>query len=249
MHFSEYKGFYYLRNVQYFLYSIRKKDSEGWVWRFFLCLIPLYFCFSLSLCAQQKAVEYTRDFEFKEGVYLSFINFKENNPIPRSKIIFRSNGDDKDFLKYVLDNSTLKYIDSTGKEQDVQTNSIWGYCSNGAVYIYHGTDFNRMVVIGSLCHFVATIAVRTASDPYGYGYNNGFGYNPYPRYVYSTQQFILDFESGNILDFDVERMEEILQRDKGLYEQFELLKKKQKRDSIFLYLRKYNEKHPIYFPE
>jgi hypothetical protein len=34
-----------------------------------------------------------------------------------------------------------------------------------------------------------------------------------------------------------------------LYNEFIALKKKQKRDSIFLYLRKYNEKHPIYFPE
>jgi hypothetical protein len=106
-----------------------------------------------------------------------------------------------------------------------------------------------MVVIGSLSHFVATIAQKTANDPFGYGYNNGLGYNPYPRYVYSTQQFILDFESGNIYDFDVEHMEVLLQRDQNLLKEFDALKRKQKRDSIFLYLRKYNEKHPIYFPE
>jgi len=201
--------------------------------------------------AQQKSIQYDKDFVFKDGVYLSIMDFKFNNPIPTSKIIFKSNKGDRDYLKLALADPTFIYIDGSGKEKEMKTDSLWGYCSNGTIYINHGTEFNRMVVIGSFCHFVATIATRINNDPFssGYGYG-GFGYNnPYPRYVYSTQQFILDLEFGKIIDFNVDNMEILLRRDEALHAAFVALKRKQKRDSVFLYLRKYNEKHPIYFPE
>lgn len=198
----------------------------------------------------QKSIQYDRDFVFKDGVYVTLMDFKNNTPIPTSKIIFRSNRSDKDYLKLALANSTFKYIDSTDKEQEMKTDNLWGYCFNGTIYINHGTDFNRMVVIGSFCHFAATIADKIPNDPFGYGYGNGnFSYNPYPRYIYSTQQFILDFESGRVFEFNADNMEMLLQRDKTLHAEFVILKRKQKRDSVFLYLRKFNEKHPIYFPE
>ena len=197
--------------------------------------------------AQKKMVEYSTDFEFKNGIYLSINEFKNNAPIPISKIIFHSNKDDKDFLKYVMDESGFKYIDSTGKELELKTNSVWGYCSNGAVFINHGTSFNRVGIIGSICHFVGLVKVRIAvSDPFYY--NQSYGSMP-PQYTYVSEQLILDFESGSVLEFNVENMEYLLQRDEEILKEFDALKKKKKRDSIFLYLRKYNEKYPIYFPE
>lgn len=205
------------------------------------CLLSI-----VSVSAQQKVIQYTKDFEFKNGVYLSIFNFRNNNPIPVSKIIFNSNKGDKYFLKYVLDKNSFTYIDSTGKEQEVKTESIWGYCSNGIIHISHGIDYNRVTIIGSICHFVATIPMKVGmSDPFNY--NDPF-YNP-QQYTYVSEQFVLDYESGKVLEFNVTNMETLLSRDETLYKEFTALKKKQKRDSIFLYLRKYNEKRPIYFPE
>ena len=210
---------------------------------FFISLSP-YFLIPLS--AQQKAVQYTKDFEFKDGVYLSFFDFKNNNPVRTSKIIFNSNKSDKDFLKYALDKSSFLYLDSTGKEQEVKTQSVWGYCSNGTAYINHGTDFNRVTVIGSISHFVATVPMRVGvSDPF---YQNDPFYNP-QQYTYVSSQYVIDFDSGKVMEFNVGTMELLLQKDDALSKEFTALKKKQKRDSIFIYLRKYNEKHPIYFPE
>src|ERR1035437_4662836 len=114
--------------------------------------------------AQQKSIQYDKDFVFKDGVYLSIMDFKYNNPISTSKIVFKSNKGDRDYLKLALSNPTFKYIDNMGAEKEMRTDSLWGYCSNGTIYIHHGTDFNRMVVIGNFCHFVATIATRMAAD-------------------------------------------------------------------------------------
>lgn len=210
-------------------------------------IIILFIFWGSEAFAQQKVVQYTREFEFREGIYLSIWNFKNNSPVPRSRIIFNSNKDDKDFFRYVLDKTTFSYIDSLGKEQQMKTNSAWGYCSNGTVYINHGTDFNRVNVVGSLCLFVAVVPVKVGmNDPFYR--DQSFG-TPQQQYTYVSNQYMIDLETGKVLEFDVEHMEYILQRDEALYKEFEALKKKQKRDGIFVYLRKYNEKHPVYFSE
>lgn len=193
----------------------------------------------------QKSIQYDKDFVFRDGIYFTFLDFKNNNPIPKAKIIFNSNKDDKNFLKYVLAKSSFTYIDGFGKEMIRQSDDVWGYCSNGTIYINHGTDYNRVTIIGSICHFVATIPVRVgAADPF---YNNQpFGERD--QFTYVTDQLIIDFESGKVLSFNVDNMEGLLSRDPALYKEFTALKKRQKRDSIFVYLRKYNEKYPVYFP-
>ncbi len=212
----------------------------------FFFLIPLYLYTSIPLHAQQKTVQYTKDFTFSNGIYISFSDFKNNTPIIATKIISDYNKTSRDFFQQLLSKNTFAYTDSLGKEQSQKSNDIWGYCQNGTVYINHGTDFNRVTIIGSICHFVASVQRQIGvSDPF---MNNDPFYNP-QRFVYSTEQLVLDFETGKILDFNVSTMDGLLSRDVELSKEFSALKKKQKRDSIFLYLRKYNEKHPIYFPE
>ena len=180
------------------------------------------------------------------GIYLSFSDFKKNNPIIATKIISDYNKSSRDFFSQVLSKNSFIYSDSLGKEQSQKTNDIWGYCQNGTVYVNHGTDFNRVTIIGSIFHFVASVQRPIGiSDPFMT--NDPFA-NP-QHFVYSTEQFVLDFETGKILDFNVATMETLLSRDAALSKEFSALKKKQKRDSTFVYLRKYNERHPIYFPE
>ena len=207
----------------------------------------MLFCLPLnSGWAQEKSVQYTKDFEFKNGVYVSFSDFKKNNPVISAKIISDYNKTSRDFFNQLLSKSTFTYNDSLGKEQLQKSNEVWGYCQNNTVYINHGTDFNRVTIIGSIFHFVASVQRQIGvSDPF---INNDPFYDS-QHFVYSTEQFVIDFETGKVLEFNVSTMEGLLSRDAELFKEFSALKKKQKRDSIFLYLRKYNEKHPIYFPE
>lgn len=194
--------------------------------------------------AQQKTVMYTRDFQFKNGIYLSYSDFKNNSPLNASRIVSDYNKASRDFFEKVLSKNSFTYLDTAGKQQVVKTNDTWGYCANDIVYINYGSDFNRVTIIGSICHFVAAVPVKIGiSDPF---YNDPFN-NP-QQYTYVTQQYILDTETGKTLEFNVTNMEFLLMRDELLYKEFAAFKKKKKRDSIFLYLRKYNEKHPLYFP-
>jgi hypothetical protein len=57
-------------------------------------------------------------------------------------------------------------------------------------------------------------------------------------------------ESGSFLPVTAGGLYEVLKRDDVLKEEFDALSKKQrnKEETIFLYMRRYNERHPLYFP-
>jgi hypothetical protein len=189
--------------------------------------------------AQTDPIVYTRDFEFKEGIYLTIDQFKENRPIPISSIVSPIPKTELNFLTQVLDKKIVTFKDETGQEQKLETSTVWGYCRNRSVFLNFNSTFNRLNVIGSLCHFTSEVLVMTYQDPtyYGRGINNSYR---------ELKQFILNTQSNKIVEFTVGSVQEALKNDTELSGQFEKLKKKEKANSIFIFLRKYNEKHPLY---
>ncbi len=198
-------------------------------------------CISFS---QTNTVAYTRDYEFTEGIFLNVNNFKQNSPIPKSAIVSGIPKTDIDFLKQVVEQKIIVYKDTSGKEQKLETANLWGFCQNRALSINFNKEFYRFNVIGTLCHFTAKVTtVVSYRDPMTF--NNGMGMD---RTVEELRQFVFDTQTNKIYDFDEKIMELLLKNDDLLYGQFTALKKRQKPDAIFVYLRKYNERHPLYLP-
>ncbi len=188
--------------------------------------------------AQADSIAYSRDYEFTEGVFLTIDQFKNNDPIPKSSIISGIPKSQLDFLKQAIEQKNIFYTDLKGVEQKVETASVWGYCQNRSVYINFNKQFNKLNVIGTLCHFTAMVAISVGfHDPMGYGLNN---------MVDELRQYVFDTQTNKIFDFNAKNMEILLKRDTDLYDQFMALKKREKPDAIFVYLRKFNEKHPLY---
>ena len=79
-------------------------------------LISANLLISTFVFAQQKAIQYDKDFVFRDGIYITLEDFKNNNPIPTSQIVSKSNKNDRDFLKRVLENSTIQFIDNSGNQ-------------------------------------------------------------------------------------------------------------------------------------
>jgi hypothetical protein len=207
-------------------------------------IFVLLFLFIFSICKAQlsKNVPYSRDYEFKEGVYLSISQFKNNAPILKSDIESILPKDQIDFLTQVLEQKVVTYTDSAGQKQKNQPGTQWGYAQNRAIYINFNNEFNRMNVIGTLCLFSAMIVQSSIrNEPLGdmYAIQPSFQ---------ELRQYVLDTQTNKILDFDAKSMELLLKNDAVLYEGFMKLKKRAKADSIFIYLRKYNENHPLYLP-
>src|SRR6267378_1651508 len=116
----------------------------------FFYLLPNY----RAAAAPSDTVKYSKDFEFREGIYLSFAGFRNNNPIASSKIVSDLDRTSSNFIADVVSRKSIVYLDSTGSQQKIAGDRVWGFCQNRTAYIYFNGEFNRVAVIGSLCHFV-----------------------------------------------------------------------------------------------
>jgi hypothetical protein len=206
-------------------------------YRFFIRLLSLAgLLFSLSLHAQQSLEPSDPRFVFREGIYLSMDEYKGNTPSLAFAGICDKDG------KPVADIDLTRknyYRDNNGTVQPLLPKDIFGYSRKGIFFIkvvYNGNVyFDRLVVIGNLSHFVCEVA-NIYSDPYG------------TRSTIVLMQFMLDYETGKVELFTPEIFEAYLKRDEALWSEFTVFSKKKKKTMMFLYLRKYNEKHPVYFP-
>lgn len=217
---------------------------------------------------KEGMVKYTPDFKFKDGIYINFDQVKLNSPIPKAKLLTSIDYNDREFFKKVFEGEKIYFYDNIGVRQEIAKNSIWGYSRNGVLYIQIQDNFNRVTFVGNICHFVADITSydsRSYYSPYGYydpyysPYSYGNYYSPYSPY-YSPyrqsnmsrnelKQYLIDFESGKVLEFDVENTELLLMKDNQLYEEYVQLSRKKKKELMFVYIRKFNEKNPLYIPE
>ncbi len=204
-------------------------------------IVILFILISLiSISQNSETVAYSRDYEFREGVFLTLGQFKKNEPIPKSTIVSGIPKDQIDFMTQVMEFKTFTFKDSAGVEQKVETSNVWGYCQNRTININFNNEFHRVNVIGTWSLFSAMITkMPIRSDPMSDMYAMNTSYQELHQFIYDTQ-------SGKMSDFTVKNMELLLQSDEELYVQFMKLKKRAKADSIFIYLRKYNEKHPLY---
>ncbi len=203
---------------------------------------------------QVQKIKYNPDFKFTDGIYLSFEDVKHNNPIIKERIITDLNYDDYAFFEKLLDEAeTITVLDAMGLRKEIPVKDIWGFSQNGIIYIRWNDAFNRIPVLGSISHFIAdkTYIQSHSNYPYNNYYYNP--YNPYSMYPqdYQTKQtelrqYLLDMDTGKVIDYSDKNLEAILMRDPDLYQEFMSLKKKERRKLKFLFLRKYNEKHPLY---
>jgi hypothetical protein len=217
-------------------------------------------------------VKYTPDFRFKDGIFLNFEQVRTNNPIPKAKLLTSVDYNDREFFKKLFENDKIYFYDNMGIRQEVAKNNIWGYSRNGVLYVQIQENFNRITFIGNISHFVADITTYDSRySPYGYGGYDPYYYSPYgygsyyypysPYYPYYSpyrhsnvsrnelKQYIIDFENGKVLEFDIHNTELLLMKDNEIYEEWVNLPRRKRKELMFVYIRKFNEKNPLYIPQ
>lgn len=218
-------------------------------------------------------VKYTPDFRFRDGIYLNFEQVRTNNPIPKAKLLTSVDYNDREFFRKLFDNEKIYFYDNMGIRQEIARQDIWGYARNGVLYVQIQENFNRITFVGNISHFVADITTYDSRySPYGYGgyydpyyyspYGYGSYYYPYSPYspYYSPyrnsnisrnelKQYIIDFENGKVLEFDIHNTELLLMKDSEIYEEWVNLPRRKRKELMFVYIRKFNEKNPLYIPE
>jgi len=239
---------------------------------FVLLLLPVLFLQSAatsSLQGQepQETVKYTPDFRFHDGIFLNFEQVKQNNPVPKARLLTSTDYNDKEFFKKLLESDKIYFYDGMGVRQEVKVSDLWGYARNGVLYIQVQNNFNRITFVGSICHFVADVTTYDSRyyspyggyydpyyySPYSYGsyYPYGSYYSPYSRSNMARseiKQYLINFEEGDIVDFDQKNTEMLIMKDSELYEEYVRLPRKERKNLMFVYIRKYNERNPLYIP-
>lgn len=203
--------------------------------------VLLFLLIPFFAAAQTDSVAFGPGFQFKQGLYLNFQQFRENNPVPRSRIISNYDSTRLDYLRQVTSAKTLKYLDSNGQIEEISPTRLWGFCENNSIYIHYNADFSKIIVIGSICHFTSLYTTYMTSGP------TNSASSTYGTPVENTQQYILDMKTGKVLDYNLSNLETIYARDTALYTEFMGLSKSKRRKLMFYYLRKYNERNLLYF--
>lgn len=228
---------------------IIKQCSKCYISPMFLTAVVLLIALGDGVAQSDSLVKYTSNFKFKEGVYTDFAQVIRNKPIPKGRIISDVNYGSNDFFDVVLSHSKLNYIDNVGNKITISTAPLWGYSRNGFLYVKIDDGYYRITLVGSCSHFIAykTYEVRNNNYPY----TNSYQY-PYSSYSSNTttqtemQQYILDFKTGRIIEYEVEGIEIILMNDPELHDEYMQLSNKKKKQLKFVFIRKYNQRNPLY---
>ncbi len=149
--------------------------------------------------------------------------------------------------------------DDNGVKKEMKTQDIWGYGRNGVLYINVGSNFPPDQFGGQYSPFrgyqsppiIQTITIHitttipTTTIPIIITDTNA------PAPIYSStelKQYLLDFETGEVLEYDTESVEVLLMKDPELADEYLALRSRKKKQMKFVFIRRYNEKHPLYFP-
>ena len=199
-------------------------------------------------------IRYTPEFKFREGIFLNAMQVSKNAPIPKSRVITNVDYDDREYYTKVLEKKDLLFYDHLGMKQEVKAKNVWGFSRNGILYVAIDEKYHRITIVGRICHFVATVTTYDSRqyDPYYYNPTDYYyRYGRYPQNYTSSEmrQYLYDFEGGKVYDYDADALEILLMKDPVLHDEFAQLSKKKRRQLKFLYLRKFNERNPLYIPK
>ncbi len=196
-------------------------------------------------------VKYSPDFKFREGFYIVYEQVRNNDPVPPARLITNYDYSNPDFYKNILSERRLSFFDTKGVRHDINMDDIWGFSRNGVLYIQLSEGFHRITIIGEICHFVANVTTydNRYYDPYyNYPYYSPYMMQPRTYKNSETRQYLMDFESGKLYDYDVNSVEILLMKDPELYDEYMALRKRKKKQLKFFYIRKFNERNPVYLP-
>lgn len=193
------------------------------------------FCFIFSFSQNDSLIV-----SLKNGVYLSFQDFKLKKAISKENIEMANN---KSFSE-VFNQKTFRYFDTSGFVHTQEVSKIWGYVDNNSLFINYNGNFYRISNLGTISTFVVIYKSQNYMTPYDPYYDF---YYPYSR-TYETTHFlnmVFDFKTGNIHILSPEILLSLFSDDNEIFDEYNALKKRKKKQLMFLYIRKYNEKHPL----
>jgi len=187
--------------------------------------------FPLLLTAQTAASVYPAD-----GVYTSFSSFRTGTPALSKKDMIRSVTSDAHFtIRQWINTENLLFVDKDSTRKNFNRNDFWGYVENGTLYIFLGLKFHKVTLLGQISYFLESYPVIKGNMA------------PVVTDTRSSSTYrLLDMETGDISDYTVPNLEELLSRDEVIYEKFRVITSaKTKKKKMYSFMEQFNAAHPL----
>lgn len=204
-----------------------------------LLIFLVIYSWQLPAQAESPGVVFSADFQFREGLYLHFADWKRNAPLPKARIITLYDTLAPYFFEDLLSQAWISYYDEAGQMRQIRSAKVFGYCQGNLIFT---RNHDEIGVIGAICLVnevkkVTAIQRRLISVAFPLLPQND-----------NINIFIIDFEGNRKLFYNRRNMEEILRRDPALFSDYQNTKGRWK-DKMHPFIALYNERHPIYFPK
>jgi hypothetical protein len=208
-----------------------------------LFLTTAFLLFNSFLSGQADSVVCNETFKISEGVYTSYYDFRKQIAIKKEQIDSPYDKTHLDFFSKTMKEAKLNFSGASGKIS-LDTRNIWGFYQNGYLYVNYAGEFYRVPTFGSISYLLAMVEVI---NPGGGFYTPGYGMQ---NTVYKTDEvrtFLMNFYDGIVRPYSQDEAEKLISRDAELYAEYKALKSKQRKEQVSRYIRKYNERNPVYF--
>lgn len=204
-----------------------------------------------GLLAQQDSLLLSKNFKFDDGIYMSFNDFHNNKPsYTWDEVNARLATSDEGFVAQV------EYIKKNQQKLDLQ--QVWGVCIGGIPYIRlpqgevtdAATVFAGLRVRGKICYFKYKDEETELVDVKAYNPLNGRPYREGKVPVERTVQHerMLNFQTGEIVDFTTENLLDWIQDDRQLWNTLHDLPTNQAKEKLFKCLLIYIDRNNVYLP-
>ena len=209
---------------------------------------------------ERPLVPYSRDYKFKDGLYLNIDAVRLNNPIPLGRVVTDLKNYNRDFFDEMIIQEEIILYDESGVRVSIRTRDIWGYARNGRLYIMLGGKFQRIILEGSISHFIAS-ATTSEKVPNAPPDSNSSSSNTqdlyrshsfYRHYAYVSAEgkvSLFDFESNTLTGYNPVALAKLLERDSVLYAEYASLRTREKKQRMVEFIRRYNARNPLSFPD
>jgi len=229
------------------------------LWRLLIFLMPLQILLAQE-AEETQMIRFAPGFEFKEGLYLNIDDVKNNDPIPLARIVTDLGSYNKDFVDEMIGSDRIILYDDYGIRRFIYTKHIWGYAESGRLYIMAGGRFQRIIIQGSISLFTASATTHKktkflpSDTSLNYTTTQDLHRSHNSKYYYAnvtgeSKEYLFDFESNTLAAFTVDVLEKLLVRDAELFTEYEALRKRDKKQRMVEFIRRYNTNHPLYFSD
>lgn len=215
---------------------------------FYFIIITIKSC---SLFAQNDSILLTKNFKFKDGIYLNLEDFQKNQPnYTWNEVVANLATSDEGFITQVESIKT--------KEQLLDLEQVWGICLGGLPYIRlpkgeitdAATVFAGLRLRGKLCYFSYNMDITEFQIVKAYNPLNGrpFRQGRVPVKKTVEYQFLLNFTDGTVAEFNKENLLKWIENDRQLWNTVQDFSDQEVQEKLFKCLLIYVDRNPIYLP-